>query len=120
MSEWYRVASNAGWQAAEDAAAAVVDRADLAVHHVPRPLHRGAVRLADALVPEADAQNRDIRTERPHNIHGDARLVRRARSGRNDDLLWPKPLHVGQADLVITMDIDLGTEFTPSTAPRCT
>ena len=89
----------------------MMDCADLAVHHVARAAYRGAIRLADALMAQADPEDRDIGTEGLHDIHGDARLVRRARSRRNDDLLGGEPLHVGQPDLVIAMDIDLGPEF---------
>src|SRR4051812_21013263 len=69
----------------------MLDRRDLAVHDAPRPYDSPAVRLADRLVAEADAEYGDLRTEALHARDADARFRRRARARRNHD---PVGLHL--------------------------
>src|SRR3546814_1578356 len=66
------------------------DRRGLAVHDPSRAYHAPAVHLADRLVTQAHAQDRDARSERGDQFQRHARLVRRARPRRDHDLLRPQ------------------------------
>src|SRR5579875_4199031 len=77
-------------QAGEHAAAVVRDAGDLAVLDLSRPFNDRAERLADALVTEADAEDRHLAGEAANKLHRDARLARRAGAGRDHDPLRRK------------------------------
>src|SRR5581483_8009823 len=72
-----------GGQPAQHALPAVVDARGLAVNRLARPHHTPAEDLADALVPQADAQCRDARAKPGDQRAGDARFARRAGTGRD-------------------------------------
>src|SRR6266478_8493303 len=74
-------------EAREDPAAVVTDRRGLAVHLRLCARDRGAVRLADRLVPQADAEDRRRGAEPPDDVERHARLVGIAGSGRDHDAL---------------------------------
>ena len=88
-----RPASDSAWPAADWAgrrrcrSPSWRDRRRLAVHRPARAHDPAAVGLADALVAEADAEDRDrARRARRISAHRDAGLVRRARARRDDDV----------------------------------
>src|SRR5437867_9991098 len=56
------------------------------MHRPTRPDDPRAVGGADALVAEADAQDRGCRSESPHYVGRDSRLAGRAGSGGDDDM----------------------------------
>ena len=62
-------------------------RADLAVHRRRRADDLAAERLADRLVAEADAEDRDLARSGGDQVEADAGLVRRAGAGRQHDRL---------------------------------
>src|SRR5207342_3014372 len=79
-------------QPREDTLARVVDARDLAVHQGLRVHDLAAVGLADRLVAEADAEERQASREAPDHVERYARLVRRAWSRREHDTRWCKRL----------------------------
>src|SRR5690349_20177677 len=62
----------------------------LAVHGLARAHDLGAVGGADALVSQANAEDRGVRTEVANHVGRDARIGGRARPGRYDDALRPQ------------------------------
>ena len=73
----------------------------LAVHHALRAHDRAAERLADRLVAEAHAENRDLAGEALDQRHRDAGLVRRARPRRDHDALGRERVDLVERDLVV-------------------
>jgi hypothetical protein len=84
----------------EDAAAVVLDPRRLAVHRLPGTNDVAAVGLADALMSEAHAEDRCTVTEAAHDVGGNARLVRGAGAGRDDDVARRHRGHVVDRQLV--------------------
>src|SRR5690554_4699688 len=70
-------------QAPEHSHVVVVHRRHLAMHHLAGPDDVAAVHLADGLVAQADAQDRQFAGEVANGVHGDARLIRGARARGN-------------------------------------
>ena len=93
--------------AVEDTCAGLPDFGELAVHRNRRPDHAAAKSLADGLVAEADAKDRNVRGGALDQIEADAGLVGRAWTGRQHDGVGVAREHVIDADLIIAMDIDL-------------
>ncbi len=69
----------------------VLDLGQLAVHRHRRAHHLAAERLADRLMAEADAEDRDGRRRLGDQVEADAGLVRRAGAGREHDRLRRPP-----------------------------
>ena len=67
--------------AAENAGAGMADRRELAVHRRGRAHHLAAEGIADRLMAEADAEDRDLAGSRGDEIEADAGLFGRARAG---------------------------------------
>lgn len=65
----------------------VKDLRGLAVHDLPGADDLAAKRFADGLMAEADAEQRDVALRGVDERNGDARVRRRTRPGRNNDLL---------------------------------
>ncbi len=63
----------------------VEDAGDLAVHRRGRADHLAAECLADRLMAEADAEDRDFARGGGDQVQADAGLVRRAWAGRQHD-----------------------------------
>ena len=98
-------------QAGEHAFVLMENRAGLAVHHLASAHHVAAIGLADALVAQADAKDRQLAGEMQDGFDGHARFGRRARAGRNDDALGLERLDLGDGQLVIANDVDVGTQL---------
>ena len=71
------------------------------MHQAVRADHVAAEDVADALVPEADAEQRRVRAEAPDDVIGNARLRRRAGAGRNADALGLQLGDLIERDLVV-------------------
>ena len=74
---------------------------DLAVHQRGRAHDRAAIDLADRLVAEADAEDRDFRAGALDQRQADAGLVGRAGAGREHDGLGVHGHHLVDGDLVV-------------------
>ena len=100
-------------QAAEDALPVVKDRRRLAVHDPFVPHHLAAEHVADALVAQADAERRHRFGEPPDQLVGDARLARRARTRRDDEVRGLQRGHLVRRDLVVANDaqVDVRVEL---------
>src|SRR5712691_1449766 len=95
----------------EDAAAIVMDAGGLAVHLLARPGHGAAERLADGLVPEADAENRRGRVEASDQPERDARAVWIARPRGDDDALGLESFYLVERDLVVARHVHAGAQL---------
>src|ERR1700720_602978 len=98
--------------ATKDAPAAVLDFRQLAMNRDRRAHHLAAERLADRLMPEADAEDRDSRRGGNDQIETDARLVRRARAWREHDGVRLGRDDIVRRHLVVAMHVNLGPELT--------
>src|SRR5208283_706468 len=92
--------------AAKDRLAAVQYRRHLAVDRQGRAHHLAAESLADRLMPQADAEDRDLAAGAGDEVEAHARLMRRAGAGREHDRVRASGHHVIDADLVIAMHGD--------------
>src|SRR5262245_2066312 len=95
----------------EYAAAVVADRGRLAVHLRLRARDRRAVRLADRLVAEADAEDRRGRAEPLDDLQRHARLIRIARAGGDHDALGTLGDDRVAADRVVAHDLQRRTQL---------
>ena len=67
--------------------------------------------LTDALMAQADAEDRGAFMKLLDRFEGDPPIVRRSRSGRDDDSIGFFPLHFGCRDGVVPVDLHIGAEF---------
>src|SRR5688572_1870801 len=70
----------------EEAVFIVADARNLAMHHLLRPHHLAAEGLANGLVAEANAEDRDAPGQALDGLQRDPGLVRRARAWRQDQV----------------------------------
>src|SRR5258705_5148053 len=96
----------------EHAAAVVPDRGRLAVHPRLRPRDRGAGRLADRLVAEADAEDRRRRAEATDDLERHARLIGIARTRRDHDALGSLGDDGVTAERVVAHDLERRAQLT--------
>ena len=95
------------FQAFVQVAVVVVDLVGLAVHQPAGADDLRPERLADRLVPQAHAQQRNLPGKALDARHGNAGLVGRAGAGRNDQVRRPPGLDLLQRDLVVAVDLQL-------------
>src|SRR5205807_7539160 len=79
-------------EAGEQTTPVVADAGRLAVHRTPGAHDAGTVRGADALVPQAYAEDGDRRPEPPHDVRRNPRFARRTGPRGDDDMRRPKSL----------------------------
>src|SRR6266540_530400 len=75
------------------------------------PPRTGSAGLADALVAEADAEDRQLAGEALDRLDADAGLFRRTRPGRDDDALRRHLVDILDRDLVVAKHLDLGAQL---------
>src|SRR6185437_9991172 len=97
-------------QSGEDAAAVMADLAHLAVHRHGGADHLAAEGLADRLMTEADAEQRD-RAGAAHEIEADAGMVGIARARRDDDALRLQRQRRLDGEGVVPLHQHLGAEL---------
>src|SRR5690348_3507966 len=98
--------------AAEHAAAAMLDFRQFAMNRDRGAHDFAAERLADRLMPEADTEDRDARRGRSNQVETDAGLVRRARAGREHNGVGLGGDDGFRRHFVVAMHLDLGPELT--------
>src|SRR6185437_8796020 len=98
-------------EAGKDAAAAVRDRRDFAMHDALRAYDPAAERLPDRLVAQADPEYGYSAGEALDQRHRDPGLIRRARPGRNDDLLRLPCRYLLERDRVVAVDVHVRAEL---------
>src|SRR5208337_3183532 len=96
---------------AKDSSGVVLDARDLAMHGDWRPHHLAAEGLPDRLMAEADAEERRRLARRPHEVEADARLVRRAGTGRENDRVRLRGQSLLHADLIVPPHRDVCAEL---------
>jgi hypothetical protein len=98
-------------QTREHAASIMLNRRGLAMHHAAGALDTPAEHLADGLVTEADAEDRNPAGETFDQRLGNTGLRRRARTRRDHDLLRRQRLDLVGRDLVVANDVHIRAEF---------
>ncbi len=81
------------------------------MHHPLRPDHPASEGLPDGLVAETDAQDGDLFVEAPDDVEGDARLIRGAGAGGQDNGLRCHGLDLLQGRLVVPPDNHVFSEL---------
>src|SRR5947209_1957945 len=84
----------------------MTDGGALAVHRDGRARDRAAIGLANRLVAETDAEDRNLSSDIVDEVEANAGLMRGAWPGRKHDRIRPRRQHVGDAHLVVTVHID--------------
>src|SRR6185503_14787492 len=79
----------------------VPDTRGLTVHHLLRTDHLAAERLADRLMPEAHAEDRNASRQPLDCFERDAGLVRRARAGRENNVRRVESFNLVDLELVV-------------------
>src|SRR5579864_396020 len=92
-------------QARKNGTAVVVDAGGLAVHGGAAADHQSSAGRADALMPQADAEDRDASRQRFDKRRADAGLRGRARARRDDDRFRRQRAHVVHRDGVVAADV---------------
>ena len=75
------------------------------MHRLRRPHNVATKHFADDLVAEADAEDRQFAGEFTHDLFAEAGIIGRAWSGRNDNRVIVSDGNIGQADSVVTYDL---------------
>ena len=95
------------WEAGENSGGVVSDGRGLAVHEASSANDLASENFADALVPEANTQERQARAKSADDAVGNTRLCWGARARRNDDSLGLERLDFRERNLVVTLHKDL-------------
>src|SRR5262249_55594645 len=90
-----------------DPQAVVMDPRCLAMHDPIGPHDPGAQGVPDALMTQADSQERDPRSEPRDHLAGDPRSQRSARASRADPPARPDGRHAAQPDLAVAEDSEV-------------
>src|SRR5579863_5379022 len=98
-------------QAPEDRAIVMHDGAGFAVHEMSGANHVSAEGLTDGLMSEADSAQRDFSGEVANQFDADARLLRRAGAGRDDDLFRAHVFDLADRDLIVAANLNFGAQF---------
>ena len=106
------VAGGAEWRgdAREDIATGMSNGADLPVHRLGCADYLAAERLANRLVPEADAEQRDLACGRCNQIQADAGFRGRAGARRQHDRFGLHCDRIGDGQLVVAPHLALGAD----------
>src|SRR5262245_1290425 len=97
--------------AGKDARPAVMHLGQLAVHQHWRAHDAAAIDLADGLMTETDAKDRNFRSGPLDELEADARSVRVARAWRQNDGFRRLGQHCIDGDLVVAVDARRRAQF---------
>src|ERR1700733_16046154 len=95
----------------KDSFVIVHHRAGLAMHEMRGASHAAAEGFPDRLVSQTDPEHGNFSCEVADQIDADARLMRRARPGRDYDPLGVHFLDLAHRDLIVTTDFHLGARL---------
>jgi len=95
----------------KDRSVVVHHRARLAMHKMSGANHAAAKGFPDCLVTEADPKHWNFSCEAADQIDADARVMRRARTGGNDNPLRPQVLDLVDRDLIVAANLDLRAQL---------
>src|SRR5579885_201976 len=99
------------WNRFEDGLAVVEDRRGLAMHQARCADDPSAKRFADALMAEADAEDRQLRRKLTQDRHRDAGFFRRARAGRDHNRVGSERARTSNVDRIVAPDDDFGSQL---------
>src|SRR5579862_9037834 len=99
-------------QAAKDALVIVRHRAGFSVHQMRSAHDPAAKSCADGLMSQAHAQNRYFPGKVANDIDTDARILRSAWTGRDDDALRLHCFNLVNGNLIVSANVDPRAEFT--------
>src|SRR5580704_12920493 len=88
-----------------------MDLAGLAVEKLGRADNFSSKRNSNGLVSQANTQNRKLSREALDQLDADARLPRRARTGRNDYFLRLAPRDFLDGNLIVAVDLYVATQL---------
>ncbi len=97
--------------AAKNGAAVVLDRTGFAVHQPRRANDSAAKGRADRLMSQAHSQDGDLAGKVFHQRNADARLLRRARAGRDHNPLRRQRFNILNCHLVVAANFHLRAQF---------
>ncbi|MNH13845.1 hypothetical protein D3C81_839810 [compost metagenome] len=89
----------------------VVYRTGLAMHDLAGTYDIATKGLANGLVTQANAENRQLAGKMQDGLDGNTGLGRGARAGGNHDALGVQGFDLGDGQLVIANDLDLSTQL---------
>src|SRR5690606_39001450 len=98
--------------ALEDRPAIVVDQRRLTMKQRRRTHDLPTKDLADALVAEADAEQRHTPGEMPDHVAGNPRFLRRTWPGGDDDFLRGEAFDLRHGHLIVAVDPNIGPQLT--------
>src|SRR5208337_3943759 len=99
------------WQAVKDCFVIMRDGAGFAVHQVRSADYMTAKGCANCLMSQEHAKNGDLPCEVADQIDADAGILRSAGARRKYDTLRLQGLDIGDRELVVTANLNLGAEF---------
>ena len=85
--------------------------AGLAMHDMTGANHAAAEGFADCLVTQTDSEHRNLPCKMADQIDADARLMRRARTGREDNPSGPQLLDLAHRNLIVAADFHLCSQL---------
>ena len=100
-----------GGEVCEDSLAVVQDGGGFAVHEAAGADDLSAKDVADALVPEADAEEGHTRPEGADDLVGDPGFLRGTGTRGDADAFGLERFDLGEGDLVVAFDGDLSAQF---------
>ncbi len=100
------------FKAFEQSFGVVMNSGGLAVHDVPCPYDPGAERLADGLVPETDADDRQLSGKVTNQFQRYSGLFRSTGAGREHNTFWLSAFYFRHRNLVVSLYPYLGSELT--------
>ncbi len=93
------------WQSLEDRLTRVLDLGDFSVHEPTCSHHIPAEYMADALVPQADAQQRRGLAKASDHFIADARFFRCAGTWRDANVIWVQFCDLIERNAIISMHL---------------
>src|SRR5215469_9487659 len=99
-------------QAAKNGPVVVLHLASLPMHEVARALHLASKRRANRLVTKTDSQDRRLPGHVTNQLNANASVLRRARAGRDHDVVWLEMLDLRRRNLIVAAHLDLGPKLT--------
>src|SRR6185312_1391270 len=96
----------------ENCAAVVFHRAGLSMHEITGPDYIPSEGCAQSLMAKAHTQNRKAAAELAKQLDADARILRRAWAGRNEDTFRTQSLHFFHRDLIIAAHDNFRAQLT--------
>jgi hypothetical protein len=89
----------------------MADHARFPVHEAIRADYISAVHFGNALMTEADAQNRNVAAKAKNNVLADACFARRARARGNTNVPWSQRCDFINCDFIVAFDQNITAQL---------